>query len=555
MNKSLRPEILIVDDKPEKILALEAVLSGLSPALSIVSASSGRDALRFLLNRNFAVILLDINMPGMDGFELAALIRQRKTSEHTPIIFITAHREEPMIERSYQLGAVDFITAPVVPEILRSKVQVFVDLAIKADQIQSQARRLEQRATQLSLMAAELTQAEERERRRLASVLHDHLQQLLVSARIRIGMIRKNDTLLSSESGQLSDVDRLLSEAIDASRSLTVELSPPVLYDAGLGPALRWLGCHMKDNHHLSIDVCIEESAEPTQEETRILLFQAARELLFNIVKHAQASHAVVTLDRNDASPDEIRLTIVDDGIGFDPDAQTESITEHYSRKSNRGFGLFSIGERIALVDGRMTIKSNSREGTLICIWIPEITQETTGIASNPASNLPKIGKIDPTDSYHAKLEHRDLEIPQKTFDKTHSNQSGYIEIVVADDHEILRHGLVALIEKQPDMRVVAQASNGKELINQVAEHQPDIAIVDVTMPIMNGIEATRLLSANYPEVAVIGLSMHDEADMAARMCSEGAAIYLRKGGPSEALIAAIRANARSSALTKKVSE
>src|SRR5438270_8356032 len=105
--------ILLVDDKPEKLLALEAVLEELHQ--NIVRAYSGREALRAVLQEEFAVILLDVNMPGMDGFETASLIRQRKSSEHTPIIFVTAFEDEMHVVRGYSLGAVDYILAPVVP--------------------------------------------------------------------------------------------------------------------------------------------------------------------------------------------------------------------------------------------------------------------------------------------------------------------------------------------------------------------------------------------------------------------------------------------------------
>src|SRR5918993_4086256 len=121
--------ILIVDDKPDKLLALEAVLEELGQ--TIVRAYSGREALRCLLNDDFAVILLDVNMPGMDGFETAQLIRQRKSTEHVPIIFVTAFGDENHSNRGYQLGAVDYIQTPVNTEVLRTKVAVFVDLYAK----------------------------------------------------------------------------------------------------------------------------------------------------------------------------------------------------------------------------------------------------------------------------------------------------------------------------------------------------------------------------------------------------------------------------------------
>ena len=118
--------ILLVDDRPEKLLSLEAVLEDLGQ--TIVRAYSGREALRHVLNQEFAVILLDVNMPGMDGLETAELIRARRKSAHTPIIFITAFADEMHTARGYSLGAVDYILSPVVPNILRSKVKALVQL-------------------------------------------------------------------------------------------------------------------------------------------------------------------------------------------------------------------------------------------------------------------------------------------------------------------------------------------------------------------------------------------------------------------------------------------
>lgn len=144
--------ILIVDDRPDKLLALEAVLEDLGQ--NIVRAYSGREALRHVLQEEFAVILLDVNMPGIDGFETAELIRQRRNSAHIPIIFLTALGDEMHVARGYSLGAVDYILTPVVPHVLRSKVAVFVDLFRKSQQVRLQALRLRQRATQLHRLAS-----------------------------------------------------------------------------------------------------------------------------------------------------------------------------------------------------------------------------------------------------------------------------------------------------------------------------------------------------------------------------------------------------------------
>ncbi len=147
-----KAKILIVDDKPDKLLALEAVVEELGQ--SIVRAYSGREALRAVLNDEFAVILLDVNMPGMDGFETAQLIRQRKNSEHVPIIFVTAFGDENHTVRGYQLGAVDYIETPVVRDVLRTKVSVFVDLYKKTQQVRQQVEWQRRRAVQLQKLAA-----------------------------------------------------------------------------------------------------------------------------------------------------------------------------------------------------------------------------------------------------------------------------------------------------------------------------------------------------------------------------------------------------------------
>src|SRR5580700_3557391 len=148
-----RVKLLLVDDSPENLVSLEATLEGLGQEL--VLARSGMEALRRLLEDDFAAILLDVKMPEMDGFQTAELIRARKRSRHTPILFLTGYKNEEHLFRGYDLGAVDFLFKPIVPEVLRSKVAVFVELSRKA-------QLLEQNATILRNQAATLQKAEKR---------------------------------------------------------------------------------------------------------------------------------------------------------------------------------------------------------------------------------------------------------------------------------------------------------------------------------------------------------------------------------------------------------
>lgn len=178
----LAPEkanILLVDDQPNNLLALESILRDLGQHL--VKAGSGPEALRCLLNDDFALILLDVLMPGMDGFETAALIRQRDRSQRTPIIFLTAVGDsETHIAKGYSVGAVDYLFKPVVPEILRSKVSTFVELFRKTEEAKRQAnqlREIEHREHQRKL--AEATQRWEAERMRIAMHVAQEIQERL----------------------------------------------------------------------------------------------------------------------------------------------------------------------------------------------------------------------------------------------------------------------------------------------------------------------------------------------------------------------------------------
>lgn len=148
--------ILLVDDRLENLISLEATLGVLGQ--NLVKARSGKEALRWILQLDFAVILLDVQMPDMDGFETATLIRQRDRSQHTPIIFLTALRKsDPEVFQGYTLGAVDYIIKPYKPEILKSKVRVFVDLFRMTKQVQNQAGQLKIFNEELERRAAELT--------------------------------------------------------------------------------------------------------------------------------------------------------------------------------------------------------------------------------------------------------------------------------------------------------------------------------------------------------------------------------------------------------------
>jgi len=245
--------------------------------------------------------------------------------------------------------------------------------------VQERTAELAERAEQLRALAVELTQAEQRERRRLAQVLHDHLQQLLVAARMKVGLLRRRvqDEQLGTTIGQLDD---LLNETINESRSLAVQLCPPVLYNRGLAAGLEWLARQTHEKFDLAVEVEADPAAEPPEETTRAFLFQAAGELLLNAAKHAQARRVQVRMSRvavqpsrlppgaggrpAPQGPEQVCIEVCDDGVGFDP-------AQGGGKTGRGGFGMFSIRQRLEVLDGQMEVVSNPGQGTQVTIRAP----------------------------------------------------------------------------------------------------------------------------------------------------------------------------------------
>ncbi len=224
-----RVNILLVDDQPANLVALEAMLQGLGQ--NLIRAESGREALKWLLTHEFAVILLDVKMPEMDGFETAALIRQRDKSRHTPILFLTAADNSPAhAVRGYAVGAVDYLVKPVVPEFVRSKVAVFVELAKKSELLRRQTRLLvesEQAALELAETRAELVRDLEHKNRELESFSYAVSHDLRAPLR-RIDSFSR--AILESQAEKLDEPGRRYLERVREASQQMSQLIDDVLY-------------------------------------------------------------------------------------------------------------------------------------------------------------------------------------------------------------------------------------------------------------------------------------------------------------------------------------
>src|SRR5580704_11217014 len=222
--------ILMVDDQPAKLLSYEVILGELGE--NLIKASSGKEALEYLLKTDIAVVLMDVSMPELDGFELAEMIRQHPRFQKTAIIFISAvHLTDLDRLKGYQRGAVDYISVPVIPELLRAKVSVFAELHRKAQQLQALNSELRRLSVRLITMQDE-------ERRRIARELHDGLGQELVAAKILLHRASKQNA--DGVRVAASDAAEIIDRGIQQVRSMSHLLHPPLLDEVGLVSALRW---------------------------------------------------------------------------------------------------------------------------------------------------------------------------------------------------------------------------------------------------------------------------------------------------------------------------
>jgi PAS domain S-box-containing protein len=213
----------------------------------------------------------------------------------------------------------------------------------------------------LRSLSSELMLTEERERRHIATELHDRIGQTLAVTKIKLGELREASTSNGTVES-LEEIRQHIEQTIQDTRSLTFDISPPVLYELGLEAALAWLANQAWEKHTLRVELKDDGQFKPLDNGCRVLVFQAARELLFNVVKHARAKGATISIRRDEA---DVRIDIEDDGIGFDTSEldNTASVTD--------GFGLFSIQERFHPLGGRMEIHSEPGRGTRVAIVLP----------------------------------------------------------------------------------------------------------------------------------------------------------------------------------------
>jgi signal transduction histidine kinase len=353
MTEKDKVNILMVDDQPAKLMSYEVILGELGE--NLVKASSGKEALELLLKNDFAVVLMDVSMPEIDGFEMAEIIHQHPRFQKTAIIFISAvHLTDLDQIKGYQRGAVDYIPVPVVPELLRAKVSVFAELHRKSRQLEVLNRELQR-------LSASLIATQDGERRRIARELHDGLGQDLTVAKIMLQGVSREASSSASREQTITDVNKLIDSAIQQVRSVSYLLHPPLLDEVGLRSALGWYVDGLSKRGDVVITVKMDPPDFPRfAPDLETTLFRIVQEALTNVFRHSGASTACVSLEKKDV---QIALSVRDDGVGI-----REEISEF--RPDSIGVGIGGMRQRIKELGGELLLR-NAYPGTIVQAVIP----------------------------------------------------------------------------------------------------------------------------------------------------------------------------------------
>ena len=345
--------ILMVDDQPGKLLSYEAILGELGE--NLIKAASGNEALEHLLKNDVAVVLIDVNMPGMDGFELADMIRQHPRFEQTAMIFVSAiHMTDLDRLKGYERGGVDYISVPVIPELLRAKVKVFAELHRKSQQ-------LGEMNEELRLLSGRLLVAQDAERRRIARELHDSLGQHLASVKMTLDMV--SNTEMPNRPELLSVALKSVEQAIAETRTMSHLLHPPLLDEAGFASAARLYVEGFGQRSGIQARLDLPSELERLPELTELALFRILQESLTNVHRHSGSSLVEIQLKTADH---HVTLTVRDFGRGM-PAELSDGFDQHRRRL---GVGLSGIRERVNDLGGQLDIRSD-QHGTTVIVTVP----------------------------------------------------------------------------------------------------------------------------------------------------------------------------------------
>ena len=518
MPKIDKPKILVVNDDAGSLLALTSLLDQWAEesGYEVISARSGQQALRQVLLHDFAVILLDVNMPGMDGFETAEAIHQRARSADIPIIFVTAFLADEIDRlKAYQRGAADFLFTPVIPQILHAKVQVFVALATKNEELKRQAHKLSQRTTELTATNKRLTrEMEERQAAERKSHAKDEFLAMLghelrnplsaiSSAAALIGLpgagqdtVGRAKQIIQRQSQHLS---RIVDDLLDLSRAMSGKIllaRQPIEVSALVAACMdTFKSTGRTGNYLLNIDMAPGwVDGDPTRLE------QIATNLIDNAMKYTPPGGTINIAVEEDG--DQVLLSVRDSGVGIAPDLLphvfdvfVQASTTLDRSQGGLGIGLALVRRLVELHGGTVSAQSGGAgEGSVFTIRLPRampLAAPQVEAPTRPDTGKPSVLLIEDND----------------------------------DGREMMATMLTAC--GYP----VRHAADGLQGVEMALANAPEVALVDIGLPGIDGYEVARRLRKNdgTRHIKLIALTGYGLAEDQRRVLEAGFDLHLVK--------------------------
>ncbi len=506
-----RVNILLVDDRLDKLMALETILASLGQ--NLVLARSGTEALRHLLQEEFALIVLDVSMPGMDGFETASLIRQRSNSELTPIIFISAiNYSEVHLSRGYSLGAVDYISAPIVPEILRAKVSFFIELHRKTEQLKRQAEM------QVELIREQAARAEaeaaNKAKDRFIAMLSHELRTPLTPILFAASFLGQDPTIPDRIREELKIITRnvelearLIDDLLDVTRISQGKLN--LAFETADAHELLHSALRICSNDvsakNLSMRLEFEASAHCIRADAARL-----QQIFWNLIQNAvkfTPPDGQITLRSNNPQSSWFRLEVIDSGIGITPDALSK-IFDPFEQAGGAGFGGLGLGLTIskAIVElhgGRIFASSpGAHHGAMFAIELPHVVSGSTeqkAARMNIAAPVASAGQYNPN----------------------------HLRILLVDDHVDSVRPMQLFLEAMGYQ--VTTAHTVATALRAAAQEEFDLLVSDIGLPDGSGDDLIRLLQDKGQKLPSIALSGYGTEQDVARSRAAGFHVHLTK--------------------------